>query len=84
MEKDNFDIKAFNRGYLLAKHRPELASKVKPSLDKEQSPQMIALLKGVEKAQQEKLVGKNKNYTLPSLTSIKKTIQKSKDQDLEK
>lgn len=85
MNDNEFNIKAFNNGYILGKHKPGLAQQLaNGNLSKDKSVEIKSMLAGIEKAQQEKAKTVSKNYDLSSVRSPKMSKQKDKDLGLDK
>ena len=85
MNDNEFNIKAFNNGYLLGKYKPELAQELaKGSLSKDKAVEIKSMLAGIEKAQKEKAKTISKNYDLSNIKTPKLSKQKDKDLGIDK
>ena len=79
--KDKDIIKGFNQGYMLHKHRPELAEKLVKGMEGQKSDYIAGFVKGSEEWQKEKSKDKYKSKETPKEIKLNYRL---KERDLPK
>lgn len=70
--------KGFNAGYMLAKHRPELAEQMQKGFVDKENPYALGFIAGTKEYVRELSKSRNKNYDVGGISRSTKSPEKGK------